>query len=1020
MHPVCQQLFVLYFVFVFQMVSPSFRCFSSSSFPLFFWYGTEYRSIPLKNCRELAFSSGGDLFACAYGINLEIYNTKSFTLRKTLMGHIRPIRQMKWLEDGRTLYTVGMDGACFGWDASLGTRIDERTMAPNMFAAVAVDRKEPMLICSTTSGELYDVRRIPNDEDEPKKGGTIHESTSCGSVAVARTNNKKDTNNVDSNGGGRGGVTITQMVVTRGNNALICGTSTGSVRVYPWPLVPGSDCSEEELNRSTLEDRVHRFSEIQCHETAITGLNVSFDDTFLFTTSEDGSVFVHEMVQVVNGVEMKNGSSKPRVDEEHFNTDAVLVSREDMNEKELKIMQLSKDMKELQSDTEYTLHVKDSEWGDQLKSKAEEMDMALNAERERYESLQQRHEAFVREHMEELDKRDHNHVKATQRTENQYEHKLAIEITRYDEVSEAMERQAIAVQHEMSLLQTNQQGRVNELEIKRKEEVGALHNNISTLKRQIIMNTENFEKVLEQTEHENLMEIQKWKHKNNKHVERSKVEESRLKAQLHAQTDACQKLRDKMEKIAVVERERDHQHELLKTQYKNLERNLANSEILLEERDASLQQKERDILGLKSKQSTLENFKYVLNHRIQMLSKEKGPIAEHIGALEKHIREMYRELVVEFNIKKDTTMRLDDALMKVKGQSGEIRGYINKIRKAENEIAAMQSGLHNLVKYTDPKDYEAATRDLYKNFVKKEKGSGGMRVVKKKPAAAKMGDNEGSSKEGKEGKDGDGEENGGGDGMRSAPPKDGAAEEASRQRDYMERTVHTLKKTLKIAGQRMQQKSQMSMSENTVLINECNMLRRENHRHRQKIAEQVSKMRDLSNQINGPPGSRSSRSLSSSSSILPGSQMGSRVLDSAHSSNPSVDPRDILQSRHGSGGGNNSVSSRGGSHAFPGPGIKEGSEWEEGSGLLSQHSSTTSLPRPESTAATTRRRQVSTAAERGSTARKVKSRNVSTASLGGASGHLRASSRERVAPGKVIRGSKFVVPPCIFLCVLCQ
>ena len=161
---------------------------------------------------------------------------------------------------------------------------------------------------------------------------------------------------------------------------------------------------------------------------------------------------------------------------------------------------------------------------------------------------------------------------------------------------------------------------------------------------------------------------------------------------------------------------------MLKEQYRVLEINLKNSEILLEERDASLQQKERDILGLKSKQSTLENFKYVLNHRIQMLSKEKGPIAgkctlilefefvynfcrptfflflvlffnfffsvalltlllftcftctEHIGALEKHIREMYRELVVEFNIKKDTTMRLEDALMKVKGQSNEIRG----------------------------------------------------------------------------------------------------------------------------------------------------------------------------------------------------------------------------------------------------------------------------------------------------------------------------------------------------------
>ena len=83
---------------------------------------------------------------------------------------------------------------------------------------------------------------------------------------------------------------------------------------------------------------------------------------------------------------------------------------------------------------------------------------------------------------------------------------------------------------------------------------------------------------------------------------------------------------------------------------------------------------------------------------------------------------MYRELVVEFNIKKDTTRQLDDALMKLKGQAGDMRALTNKLRKAENEIAAIQGGLFNLVKYTDPKDFEAATRDLYRQFVKKEKG----------------------------------------------------------------------------------------------------------------------------------------------------------------------------------------------------------------------------------------------------------------------------------------------------------
>jgi hypothetical protein len=381
------------------------------------------------------------------------------------------------------------------------------------------------------------------------------------------------------------------------------------------------------------------------------------------------------------------------------------------------------------------------------------------------------------------------------------------------------------------------------------------------------------------------------------------------------------------------------------------------------------------------------------------------PEIEHIGALEKHIREMYRELVVEFNIKKDTTRALDDALMKVKGQSTEIRGYINKLRASENEVAAMQSGLHNLVKYTDPKDYEAATRDLYRNFVKKEKGGGGgMRASSKKKGPSSS--SEGSKKEGKTEEDNSESNDNGNANSNGPPPRDGAAEEASRQRDYMERTVHTLKKTLRLAGQRMSQKSQMSMSENTVLINECNLLRRENYKNKQKIAEQVSTIRDLSNQLGGPPGSRngsvrSLHSASMASSMHSSHGGGSRVLDSRPTTSQSIDPRNILNSRETRGGMNSANGLQ-----LPAD-IKEGSEWEEEPSFPHGGGSTTSLPRPESTTQShSRRLQVSTADARGSTAKKVPSRNVSTASLGGSSEHLRPSSKARNSrSGKVIRGS---------------
>jgi len=190
------------------------------------------------------------------------------------------------------------------------------------------------------------------------------------------------------------------------------------------------------------------------------------------------------------------------------------------------------------------------------------------------------------------------------------------------------------------------------------------------------------------------------------------------------------------------------------------------------------------------------------------------------------------------------------------------------------------------------------------------------------------------------------------------------------------------------------------MGENTILINECNALRRENHRHRQKNAEQISQIRDLSNQLQGPPGSRNS--LTSPGSIM-SSNNGSRIL-SNNALPVSIDPRDILQSRGGALP--SSTMSRHGSGLLD--------TFEEGGGNQSailppnprsSTSSTTSLPRPESNSMAASRRSVSTAVDRGSTSRKVV-RNVSTASLGGSSQHLRPSSRQQGnAPGKVIRGS---------------
>jgi hypothetical protein len=368
---------------------------------------------------------------------------------------------------------------------------------------------------------------------------------------------------------------------------------------------------------------------------------------------------------------------------------------------------------------------------------------------------------------------------------------------------------------------------------------------------------------------------------------------------------------------------------------------------------------------------------------------------------------MYRELVVEFNIKKDTTRQLEDALMKLKGQSGDMRALTNKLRKAENEISAIQGGLFNLVKYTDPKDFEAATRDLYRQFVKKEKGGRAPSKASKKRAPPAEEKKETVSADDSAGASSDGNGGAGGGGGGGVSMGDGAAKEAARQRDYMERTVHTLKKTLRLAGDRMQRKSKMSMDENTVLINECNMLRRENHRFRQRVAEMESSIRGLENKVRGPPGSRGGMGV--------GERVGS--LLSQHSSRASVTGGGSRDGPHGSGWGNTTPSvdprdmmaSRGGMSPAVGSGRTDDAVQSGGSAVLAgiQEGSTSGgvqLPRPESQAQRMRR-EVSTASAGGSQRVSTTLRSVSTASLGGSGVHNRPGRSRGKIPGKVIRGS---------------
>jgi chromosome segregation ATPase len=420
----------------------------------------------------------------------------------------------------------------------------------------------------------------------------------------------------------------------------------------------------------------------------------------------------------------------PTLERRLYNLDAVMVSQEEVEEKNLSLSEMRRKTEQMKSDMDYSLHRKDTEWGEQLKIQKDEFEVMLTAERTKYEELQLRHEQHVREHMDEVDTREADHAQVTQELENQYEHKLAMEMERFDKLSEEMELmrqrcegllEAQESKHQKQLLQER-----TEYEKIIKERTEKLKQLVEDLK----YNEVKFEEILSQQEKEYEDELRTMRAKMGKEIAAERKERVKKQSELTSKDNKFDALTNKMGdmKEKEIKLETKFQEEIEKKE--GLQKIVAHLESNMKEHQITLAEKERSILALRSNNKTLDNFRFVLDHRLQQFMEEKGPVQDHIETLEGHIRHMYEELVGFFDQQKrdDATSKNKD--LKIDVVTREVKMLRNEIRDKDRVISAFNRELSNIVNLTTPKDIEDAVKDAYRFFVKGEKPKNNQRSQK--------------------------------------------------------------------------------------------------------------------------------------------------------------------------------------------------------------------------------------------------------------------------------------------------
>lgn len=844
----------------------------------------------LKNCTCIRFGHGGHYLICSSNLTINLYGTYTATLLHSFSEHLGKVQEAVFNNTDSVLVSVSFDGSVFARRTENGQRLDDLSTAFEtcQLAAVAINQVADHVIVAGTDGSLREISQgvetiqlFVSDhpsgvkEDSPLASNTQPLAMSSpSSGGVDRRGSQIDTQVSQSwkRRASTSDETITSLLLSKDEKILFAGTSTGAIRIYKFPL---------SVHRG-------RYEIIATHNAAITRLRRSFDGRFLFSSSRDGTCFVQKLYQTYPGatedeeklLNLRSGF-RPGVTLWRNDADAVLVSHREWLDNIKAIDDTKKEMLSLQTAHDYAMHLKDTEWMEKVRAARSETTKSLGKERARFEELQQRYEHFVQKHLEEKQKMEANRVRTAQTIENEYEKRLGEALRRVDERSEAIENLR---QKTDEILVAQETKHVDELETVKTtlgEQVQQLRKQVDQLERELAMERERHTESISQQQQEYDLELLHLKGAVETAVQKERSNLAIKQGQLVEQQNKFQRLRNKMSTMKVSKAEDETRIKNLEEQVSSLQSTLRRYEANLEQREIAFREKEKTILHLRSNQKTLDNFRYVLDHRIEKLMEEKGPIKEHIAKLETHIKAMYNELVSEFERKKVADRQMSTKQMKVVALSNEVNKLRANLRDREREVSSLAHTITTCAQTSDTKQAIYILAEAYRTQVLKEpawsvrktKTTVSTPVLPTVPSAGtptnaaslgSAGANQGSgvldqdhsfSNMGTGANPDTNSDVGSNAGQGGSDTLLGGAnrssvEETERQRDQMHKTVETLQKALRVSERRGHQKSKRQVQENALLITECNRLRKEAIAYKLRADELENKVAKLELRVN--------------------------------------------------------------------------------------------------------------------------------------------------------------------------
>merc|ERR1712050_814931 len=220
----------------------------------------------------------------------------------------------------------------------------------------------------------------------------------------------------------------------------------------------------------------------------------------------------------------------------------------------------------------------------------------------------------------------------------------------------------------------------------------------------------------------------------------------------------------------------------------------------INEREKTIHDKEQRIYDLKKQNQELEKFKFVLDYKIKELKAQIDPKTEDIDSMKKQTQAMDDELTAYMVKNKQLALDISQLQMKQRALQEEIKSQRRGLRDDLSLIKRFKLDLSDCMEtIAEPKQLKESVAGLYRKYVQS--------------------------------------------GAKKLDLDTDMQKEYNRQRDYLEKSVDSLKRKLEKDSQAHHIDNMRIMQENVSLIREINDLRREiNALKHERTAQELQAM----------------------------------------------------------------------------------------------------------------------------------------------------------------------------------